>query len=308
MMSSFGDKALPVALLMSVMQGADPRDPRTLALRDVDPMPTLRRGVKGLRLAPHRCCRADWRRCRDAAAYDRSVERLASHGCRHRRLPCLAASATMAARRAHHGRRGLCATQPIVDNNDLPIDEAVRPRVRGGAAISSREYLEVLAEREQLKLEFAAATADVDALLAPVTMTPAIPLARSTRTHAGVLHALGQLPRSVRVAVPNGFTPSGLPLSLQIVCPGGRRGHGPAHRLGLAERNRLARACPTNGGVSRRLPPMSEIIRSSPDCCSGGRSAYQETLPSICLKIAGPKVLAAGTAGCPGSPLVDRVA
>ena len=39
----------------------------------------------------------------------------------------------------------------IVDNNELPIDEAVRPRVRGGAAISSREYLEVLAERERIE-------------------------------------------------------------------------------------------------------------------------------------------------------------
>ena len=55
----------------------------------------------------------------------------------------------------------------IVDNNELPLDEAVRPRIRAGAAISSREYLEVLAERERLKLEFAAATAHVDALLAP---------------------------------------------------------------------------------------------------------------------------------------------
>src|SRR6185437_144946 len=39
------------ALLLQVMQGADARDPRTLSLRDADPMPTLRRGVKGLRLA-----------------------------------------------------------------------------------------------------------------------------------------------------------------------------------------------------------------------------------------------------------------
>src|SRR2546430_2351536 len=39
------------ALLLAVMQGADLYDPRTLALRDADPVPTLCRGVKGLRLA-----------------------------------------------------------------------------------------------------------------------------------------------------------------------------------------------------------------------------------------------------------------
>ena len=34
------------ALLLTVLQGADPRDPHTLAVRDIDPMPELRRGVK----------------------------------------------------------------------------------------------------------------------------------------------------------------------------------------------------------------------------------------------------------------------
>ena len=54
------------ALLLQVMQGADPRDPRTLALRDADPMPTLRRGVKGLRLARMAAGRAGRRRRRGA--------------------------------------------------------------------------------------------------------------------------------------------------------------------------------------------------------------------------------------------------
>ena len=139
----------------------------------------------------------------------------------------------------------------IVDNNELPIDEAVRPRVRGGAAISSREYLEVLAEREQLKLEFAAATAHVDALLAPVTMTPAIPLDTvDQNTHAGLLHALGQLPRSVRTGRAQRVHPVRIAAVAADRLPRRRRGDGPAHRLGLAERDRLARACSTAGAVS----------------------------------------------------------
>src|ERR1700726_4522078 len=39
------------ALLLQILQGADPRDWRTLMLRDCDPQAGLRRGVKGLRLA-----------------------------------------------------------------------------------------------------------------------------------------------------------------------------------------------------------------------------------------------------------------
>src|ERR1700730_17621440 len=38
------------ALLLTVLQGADPRDKQTLSVHDVDPMPNLLRGVKGFRL------------------------------------------------------------------------------------------------------------------------------------------------------------------------------------------------------------------------------------------------------------------
>jgi len=40
-----------VAVLLQVMQGADAWDPRTQALRDAEPLATLCRGVRGLRLA-----------------------------------------------------------------------------------------------------------------------------------------------------------------------------------------------------------------------------------------------------------------
>ena len=39
------------ALLYNVMQGADPLDPRTRGIVPDDPMPSLKRGVRGLRLA-----------------------------------------------------------------------------------------------------------------------------------------------------------------------------------------------------------------------------------------------------------------
>ena len=39
----------------------------------------------------------------------------------------------------------------IVDDNAQKLDQDVRPRVRAGAAISSRDYLTALAERERMK-------------------------------------------------------------------------------------------------------------------------------------------------------------
>ena len=211
------------ALLLQVMQGADLHDPRTLALRDADPLATLRRGVKGLRLARMSAAERTDVAPEVLAAYDRSIDQLASMGAD---IVDLALPRSFRDYGGASGRimsaEAYALLSRIVDNNDLPIDEAVRPRVRAGAAISSREYLEVLAERERLKGEFAAATGHIDALLAPVTMTPAIPLDTidQTTTPAIFTRWVNFLDLCA-LAVPNGLTPSGLPLSLQIVCRGG---------------------------------------------------------------------------------------
>src|SRR5215813_9977846 len=66
-----------LALLLHVMQGADPRDPRTLALRDADLTPALRRGVRGLRLARMAATERTGVAGEVLAAYDRSIEQLA---------------------------------------------------------------------------------------------------------------------------------------------------------------------------------------------------------------------------------------
>jgi aspartyl-tRNA(Asn)/glutamyl-tRNA(Gln) amidotransferase subunit A len=136
----------------------------------------------------------------------------------------------------------------IVDNNELPLDEAVRPRIRGGAAISSREYLEVLAAREKVKLEFAAITADVDALLTPVTTTAAIPIDAidQTSTPAVFTRWVNYLDLCA-LAIPNGLTTSGLPLSLQIICRGGEEAM--ALRIGWALQNATE--------WRERVPPLS---------------------------------------------------
>jgi aspartyl-tRNA(Asn)/glutamyl-tRNA(Gln) amidotransferase subunit A len=110
----------------------------------------------------------------------------------------------------------------VVDDDALPLDQAVRPRIRAGASISSKEYLTVLADRERMKADFAAAMAGIDALLTTTTLTPPIPLdaVDQTTTPAITTRWVNFLDLCA-LAVPNGRTPAGLPLSLQIVCRGG---------------------------------------------------------------------------------------
>ena len=237
------------AILLRVMQGADPLDPRTLALRDTDPMLTLRRGVKGLRLARMPTAERDGVDADVLAAYDRSVDQLASMGAD---IVDLSLPRSFRDYGSTTGRimaaEAYALLSQIVDNNELPLDEAVRPRIRGGAAISSREYLEVLAERETLKLEFAAITADIDALLTPVTTTAAIPIATvdQTSTPAVFTRWVNYLDLCA-LAIPNGLTTSGLPLSLQIICRGGEEAM--ALRIGWALQNATE--------WHERVPPLS---------------------------------------------------
>src|SRR5262245_14681351 len=119
------------ALLLQVMQGADARDPRTLSLRDADPMPTLRHGVKGLRLGRMPAAERKGVAAEVLAAYDRSIDQLAEMG---------ADIVDLTLPRSFHdygstsGRimaaEAYALLADLVDNNELALDEAVRPRIR----------------------------------------------------------------------------------------------------------------------------------------------------------------------------------
>ena len=109
------------------------------------------------------------------------------------------------------------ALAELVDDSAQPLDQDVRRRVRAGAAISSRDCLFALAERQRMKGSFNAAIEGIDALLTPTTVTPALPVASIDQNTTPAMFT-----RWVNFldlcAVADGFTASGLPTSLQIVC------------------------------------------------------------------------------------------
>ena len=203
------------------MQGADPLDPRTLsAPPPSDPTAILKRGVRGLKLA---CMpQAEREGCDDAVltAYEQSLDQLAKLGAEivTLALPCRFADTMLATGRII-GSEGYQLVGHLVDNAELQIDEAVRPRIQLGRDISAREYLAALAERDALKQRFLAAMDGVDAVLTPTTQTAAIPTQSvdQATTPAHFTRMLN-LMEMCALSVPNGFTRNGLPLSLQIAC------------------------------------------------------------------------------------------
>ena len=106
-----------------------------------------------------------------------------------------------------------------VEDRGLPLDDHVRPRVLGGRGVSAKSYLAALEKRELLKQQFVSVFQGVDALLTPTTATPAIPLSEvDEKTTPAYFTRFVNLLDLTALALPNGFSPEGLPASLQIVC------------------------------------------------------------------------------------------
>jgi aspartyl-tRNA(Asn)/glutamyl-tRNA(Gln) amidotransferase subunit A len=211
------------ALMFRALNGHDPRDPQTLAWALSDPMPTLRRGIGGLRLAVMPEAERAGMDHEVLAAYDAAVDTLAKLGAvivrvelPHRFRDYAAATGRII------GAEGYRFVGHLVDDETLPVDPHIRPRIQIGRGVSARDYLLALAEREDHRQAVANALADVDALLTPTTQTPAVPIDQVDQggTAAHFTRPVNYLGLCA-LAVPDGFTASGLPTSLQIVCHAG---------------------------------------------------------------------------------------
>ena len=212
------------ALLYRLLNGPDPNDPATLAWAHDDPLPSLRRGVAGLRLATMPEAERFGVDREVLAAYDASVEVLRGLGAT---IVSVALPNRFADYAAATGRiigcEGYRFVGHLVDDASLPTDPHVRPRIQLGRGVSARDYLLALAECQEHRRGYAAATAEVDAVLTPTTLTPAIPVDQvdQTTTPAHFTRP-GNYLGLCAAAVPNGFILGGLPTSLQIMCAPGQ--------------------------------------------------------------------------------------
>ena len=211
------------ALIFRALNGPDPRDPQTLAWTPVDPLSSLRRGVAGLRLAAMPGAEREGVDKEVLAAYDAALDALAGLGARIVRpeLPHRFADYAAATGRII-GAEGYRFVGHLVDDETLPVDPHVRPRIQVGRGVSARDYLLTLAEMEDRRRAVAEALADVDALITPTVQTAAIPIDQADQkgTAAHFTRPMNYLGRCA-LALPNGFTAGGLPTSMQIVCAPG---------------------------------------------------------------------------------------
>jgi aspartyl-tRNA(Asn)/glutamyl-tRNA(Gln) amidotransferase subunit A len=208
------------AILLDVMSGPDPLDPASAHAPSRRISDQIRLPVEGLRL----WALPDSERAGVEGAvldcYDRALQVLASRGVQlvYRDLPrsCVEymgiAGSLMSA-------EGYSALGPLFEREDLEFDQNVRRRILLGRDISSADYLALLKERQNATNEMYAAMDGIDVCAFPTNPISAIPLVDVDEL-ATPLSRFGRFVNLLNlssVAVPCGFTRSGLPISIQFI-------------------------------------------------------------------------------------------
>ncbi|SEH75657.1 aspartyl-tRNA(Asn)/glutamyl-tRNA(Gln) amidotransferase subunit A [Methylobacterium sp. 275MFSha3.1] len=209
------------ALLYEAISGPDPRDPTTRGVAPDAPWPALNRGVRGLRLGRMPASERDGVAPDMLAAYDAALDLLARQGAEivdvvlpFRLSDCVAMSQITNA-------EAYFVNGDLAEDPSAQLGDAVRARILAGANVSAQEYLGTLHRRATMKQQYDAALAGIDALLTPTTESAAVALDAVDEAHLpSRFTRFGNLLDLCALALPNGFTASGLPLSLQIVCRG----------------------------------------------------------------------------------------
>ena len=192
-----------VAAMQAILSGPAPRD------------------VKGLRLARLPDDERDVVEAAVLAAYDQSLAQLADMGAEivSIKLPFRFSNfGTLSGRLI--AAEGYSFIKEIIDDPAAPVDEDVRARFAVARTMSVTDYLRLMRERETICAKAAAALAGVDALLTPTTPMTAHLLATAEKEKIIPSHftRMANFLGRCALAVPNGFSPTGLPTSLQIIC------------------------------------------------------------------------------------------
>jgi aspartyl-tRNA(Asn)/glutamyl-tRNA(Gln) amidotransferase subunit A len=209
------------ALLYEAISGSDPLDPMTRGIVPADPWTTLHRGVRGLRLARMPEVERDGVEADVLAAYDAALALLAGEGAEIVDIALPFRFAETVAMSEITGAEAYFQNGLLAEDPASPLGDAVRGRILAGGTISAQTYLATLKRRAEMKAEFAAALEGIDAVLTPTTACAAIPVAEvDEAVMPSRFTRFGNLLDLCALALPNGFTGGGLPLSLQIACRG----------------------------------------------------------------------------------------
>ncbi len=220
------------ALLYDVLRGPDPADAQTWSLPSPDPT-RRREGVRGLRLARIPESEREGVAADMLAAYDEALTVLSGIGAEIVDVELPFRFAELFTADAIVKAESYASCGAFAEDTALPLDSVVRRRLLAGRTVDISAYLAAKDRVRGWKVAYAQAMAGVDALLTPTTETAAPTLAAVDLTApASRFTRFANLLDLAALALPDGFTAGGLPLSLQVVAPGGAEEM--ALRVGIA--------------------------------------------------------------------------
>jgi aspartyl-tRNA(Asn)/glutamyl-tRNA(Gln) amidotransferase subunit A len=215
------------AVLLGLMAGADPADPTALAEAVPDYAAATVQSMKGLSIGVPSAFYVDDLDAEVASILDATLATLKREGANFvqvdlpdQRQLSSASQLVLAVEAAAFHKRWLI---------ERPQDYGaqVLMRLQNGLAISGVTYLEALRWRGQALAAHQAATAKVDAVIAPVSPVPAPTIAESDVGGSpgadAVLQRLTRFTRPINylglpsLSIPSGFTRKGLPVGLQLI-------------------------------------------------------------------------------------------
>ena len=215
------------AVLLGLMAGADPADPTALAVAVPDYAAATAQSIKGLSIGVPSAFYVDDLDAEVGGILDATIAALKREGANiiqvdlpDQRQLSSASQLVLAVEAAAFHKRWLI---------ERPQDYSpqVLMRLRNGLAISGVTYLEALRWRGQALAAHQAATAKVDAVIAPVSPVPAPTIAESDVGGSpgadAVLQRLTRFTRPINylglpsLSIPSGFTRKGLPVGLQLI-------------------------------------------------------------------------------------------
>jgi aspartyl-tRNA(Asn)/glutamyl-tRNA(Gln) amidotransferase subunit A len=215
------------ALLLGLMAGADPDDPTTFGGAVPDYLAATRASLTGLRIGVPSAFYVDDLDAEVGRILDETIDVLRREGADivkvelpDQRQLSSACQLVLAVEAAAFHKRWLI---------ERPQDYGpqVLMRLQNGLAVPGVLYLEALRWRGAALAAHAAATAGVDAVIAPVAPVPAPTIAESDVGNApdaeGVIQRLTRFTRPINylglpaLAIPCGFTAGGIPVGMQLI-------------------------------------------------------------------------------------------